>query len=79
MNKEKLETFIQLIDEAIRIAEERRKVMQTFEFYQKGRRGGFGMTRGISEYEGLWADELYEYQIYKSCGAVERYYNKELE
>lgn len=139
MNQKKLTIFIQLIDKAILIAEERRKIMQTHEFYQKckevgwitqadidhgkeyleekhggifhyefldrniiqglknlkqralnnelervktcpkGMRGNFGYTRGISDYEGLWADELYDCRIYKACGAVESYYNMELE
>ena len=140
MNKEKLATFIQLINKAIRIAEERRKITQTQEFYQKGKeagwfteedihlgkehlekkypyilhykfldeniinglkilkkrsenyeiegrvmeypkgqRGNFGLTRGISDYEGLWGDCLYNYQIYDACGAIEDYYNNELE
>lgn len=141
MNKEKLAIFIKLIDKAIQIAEERRAIMQTPEFYQKckaagwfseediklgkeylenkypyvfhykildenllknlkilkkqsesyeieddlikypkGHRGGMGFTRGISDCgHEMWGDSLYDYQIYDACGAVEDYYNKELE
>lgn len=48
--------------------------------YPKGKRGGFGMTRGISDcgYE-MWGDSLYDYKIYDACHAVEKYYNRELE
>jgi hypothetical protein len=139
VNQEKLKIFIQLIEEAIRVAEEQREIMKTQEFYQKckeagwvtqedielgrehleqkydgifhylfldrniiqglknlkqraienklegvesypkGQRGNFGYTRGISDYEGLWGDELYDCRIYRACGAVESYYNMELE
>lgn len=141
MNPEKLSIFINLIDKAIAIAEERRNVMQTEEFYQKckeagwikqedidlgkdhlekkhsgifhyefldrniieglkilrkraenneieewvmkypkGRRGNFGMTRGISDCgHEMWGDALYNYEIYDACGAIEDYFNLELE
>lgn len=141
MNKEKLAIFIKLIDKAIQIAEERRAIMQTPEFYQKGKaagwfteediklgkehleskypyvfhykfldenivqglkflkkrsenleikerimkypkgqRGNFGFTWGISDCgHEMWGDSLYDYQIYDACGAVEDYYNNELE
>lgn len=41
MNQEKLSIFIQLIDKAIRIAEERRQIMRTQEFSQKSKEAGW--------------------------------------
>lgn len=41
MNSQKLKDFIQLIDEAIQIAEEHRKIMQTQEFYEKLKEAGW--------------------------------------
>lgn len=43
-------------------------------------RPSFGFTRGISDRgHEMWGDELYDFKIYDACGAVEDYYNKELE
>ena len=52
---------------------------QYIEEKEKGKRGTFGMTRGMADYERLWADELYDYSIHDACAEVEKYYNRELE
>ncbi|CAO5676689.1 MAG: hypothetical protein HEEMFOPI_02042 [Holosporales bacterium] len=45
----------------------------------KGSRPSWGITRGMSDYEGLWGDELYDCSIYNACADIERYYKNELE
>ncbi len=46
----------------------------------KGNRGGFGITRGMSDYsDRMWGEALYDYAIYNACGEVEKYFNRELE
>lgn len=48
--------------------------------YKKGYRGGFGLSRGMSDYsDHLFGEGVCNNEIYESCLAVEKYFNHELE